>query len=117
MSAIRVLIGDMPAMLQSMVTAMLDAEEDMILIDPKSLGDDSQRASDVDVMLIAADRLSPTRLAGSTAALPIGIIAIADDARTATIIHLAQTHWPLSDNSKDSIGAAIRRAARPELLN
>lgn len=115
MSAIRVLIGDMPAMLQSMVTAMLDAEEDMILINPYSLGDDSQRASDIDVMLVAADRLSPAWLAGSAAALPAAIIAIADDARTATIVHLAQTHWPFSNNSKDNIGAAIRRAALPGL--
>lgn len=117
MSAIRVLIGDMPSMLVSMVTAMLDAEEGIILIDPNSFGNDPQQASDIDVMLVAADRLSPGWLAGNAAALPAGIVAIADDARTATIIHLAQTHWPLSDNSKDNIGAAIRRAARPGLLN
>lgn len=115
MSAIRVLIGDMPAMLHSMVTAMLDAEEDIVLIDPYSLGDDSQRARDIDVMLVAADRLSPAWLAGSAAALPAAIITIADDAHTATIVHLAQTHWPFSDNIEDSIGAAIRRAARPGL--
>jgi hypothetical protein len=117
MSAIRVLIGDMPAMLQSMVAAMLDAEEDMILIDPNSLGNDPQLARDIDVMLVAADRLSPNWLVGDKAVLPAGIIAIADDARSATIIHFAQTHWPLSDNIRDSIGAAIRRAVRPGLPN
>lgn len=117
MPAIRALIGDMPAMLQSMVTAMLDAEKDIILIDPNSLSNDSQSASDIDVMLVAADRLSPAWLASSAAALPAAIIAIADDAHTATIVHLSQTRWLFSDNSEDSIGAAIRRAARTGLLN
>lgn len=119
MPAIRVLIGDMPTMLQSMVTAMLDEEEGIILIDPRTECDPETAIGDVDVILVAADRMAHG-FAGTTGdrmSLPNGIVAIADDASEATIIHLSSSHWPLADSRKDSIGGAIRRAARPGNLN
>lgn len=110
MSAIRVLIGDMPLMLQSLVSEMLHAEDDIIVIGQVGDADEA-----VDVVLMSTDNLLNGRTTiGEIAALsPSGIVSIDGDARAATIIHLKQRNWPFADSDKDSIGAAIRAAAKP----
>jgi hypothetical protein len=115
MSAIRVMIGDMPPMLQSMVVAMLQSEDDILLIDSDAAEAARQdNRADVNVILTSLSRLqSDATYLGDLASLsPNGIVAIADNAREATIIHFTKSHWPLLDSRKDSIGAAIRTAAQ-----
>lgn len=110
MAAIRVLIGEMPPMLQSLVTEMLQDEDDIIMI-----GRVGTTADPVDVMLLSTDDLlsSSTTLGEIAALSPNGIVSIDGNVRNATIIHLKQRRWPFNDSKKDSISAAIRAAAEP----
>jgi hypothetical protein len=103
MSAIRVLIHDMPPLLHSLVAAMLQSEEGIILLDPETLDlEHSDGGPPADVVLMSASDplFSGYFLSDSNILPPRGIVAIADDAAEATIIQL-----------NDSIGAAIRIAA------
>lgn len=117
MSAIRVLIGDMPAILQSTVAEMLEDEDGIVVIDSETRS--GRDHHDVDVMLVAADRIVSGlgRFGSGSTAWPVGIVAIADDIQTATIIQVSQSHWPLADQHNDSIGTAIRLAARSGTVN
>lgn len=119
MSAIRVLIGDMPPMLHSMVIEMLQSEDDIVLLESGSdaPGGEDDVDGSVDVILTSQSHLrSDQRHFGGLAALsPQGIVAIADDASEATIIHFSTSNWSFADSQKDSIGAAIRIAARPQV--
>lgn len=110
MAAIRVLIGDMPPMLQSLVTEMLQDEDDIVVIGRAGVTGDP-----VDVMLLSTDDLlSSSATLGEIAALaPNGIVSIDGNVRNATIIHLKQQRWPFDDSEKNSISAAIRAAAEP----
>lgn len=110
MAAIRVLIGEMPTMLQSLVSEMLQDEDDIVVIGRARVTDDP-----VDVMLLSTDELlsSSTTLAEIAALSPNGIVSIDGNVRNATIIHLRQRRWPFNDSDKDSISAAIRAAAEP----
>lgn len=110
MAAIRVLIGDMPPMLQSLVIEMLQDEDDIVVIGRAGVTGDP-----VDVMLLSTDDLlaSSTTIGEIAALSPSGIVSIDGNVRNATIIHLKQQRWPFNDSEKDSISAAIRAAAEP----
>lgn len=114
MSAIRVLIHDIPPLLRSAVTAILQNEEGIILLDPDSLDCEADGGSALaDVVLVSASNplIGGPGFGIPEHALPRGVVAIADDARAATTIRLSHEHWPLVDSRRDSIASAIRIAA------
>jgi hypothetical protein len=112
MSAIRVLMCDMPAMLQSVVREMLQAETD-IEISPLR-GQSMPTTGDFDVLLVSerqfADSQTPVGLIASFGAS--GIVAIDDDVVHATIMRFQCTDRNLADRSGNDVSAAIRDAFR-----
>jgi hypothetical protein len=104
MPAIRVLIRDMHPLLQSTVAAMLRDDQGITVLEPEP--GDAVVAADVIIVsasaLLAFDDLDYA---------PGGIVAIAHDISSARIVRFTQIRWPLQEEKRDDIGAAIRFAA------
>jgi hypothetical protein len=113
MSAIRVLMCDMPPMLQSMVREMLQADSDIELL-PVS-GDSAPTTGEFDVLLVSephfAESETPVGQIASFGAS--GIVAIGDGLKQAKILHFQCDGRDLTRDSSSNVGAAIREAFRP----
>jgi hypothetical protein len=112
MSAIRVLMCDMPLMLQSMVREMLQAEADIEIL-PLS-GADTAVVGDIDVLLVSerdfADSKTPVGRIASLGAS--GIVAIGDGINHATVVHFHCSDRDLTADSRCDVSTAIRDAFR-----
>jgi hypothetical protein len=112
MSAIRVLMCDMPPMLQSMVREMLQAETDIELLPPPR--NDAPIPGGIDVLLVSqkdfADSETPIGRIASLGAS--GIVAIGESIDHATIVHFQCSGRDLTVESGNNVSTAIRDAFR-----
>jgi hypothetical protein len=112
MSAIRVLMCDMPPMLQSMVREMLQAEADIEIL--PSHGKDASITGGIDVLLVSAkdfaDSETPISRIASLGAS--GIVAIGESVDHATIVHFQCSDRDLTSASGNNVSTAIRDAFR-----
>jgi hypothetical protein len=105
MSAIRVLIGELPPMLQSMLSEVVKTERDIVLIDPMAAAQQRNKESDsnaVNVVLMSNERFSSTTTTlGDIASLVFaGENALDRTARHTVIIHSEQRDWSASDTGQ-----------------
>jgi len=114
-AAIRVMLGEMPAMLRGILEEIFSHQRDMVLVGPS----DAAAASAVavaayrpDVLVVSPDELDwPTSYASLFGEQPrLRVFAIRDDARSATMSELYVRRWRVSDLAPDAILAAIRAA-------
>jgi hypothetical protein len=112
MSAIRVLMCDMPPMLQSMVREMLQAEADIEIL--PSPGKDAPVPAGIDVLLVSEKDFADTEMrVGQIASLGTsGIVAIGDDIKHATIVHFQYSDRDLTSDGRIDVSTAIREAFR-----
>lgn len=112
MSAIRVLMCDMPPMLQSMVREMLQAETDIEILPPA--GKNAPIPGGIDVLLVSAKDLTDSETPiGRIASLGAsGIVAIGDSVDHATIVHFQCSGQDLTAESGNNVSTAIRDAFR-----
>lgn len=112
MSAIRVLMCDMPPMLQSMVREMLQAETDIEILPP--MGKDASMPGGIDVLLVSAKNFADSQTPiGRIASLGAsGIVAIDDSVDHATIVHFHCSGQDLTADSGHNVSTAIRDAFR-----
>lgn len=112
MSAIRVLMCDMPPMLQSMVREMLQAEADIEILPPRD--DCASISGDVDVLLVSQKDFADSQIpVGQIASLgAAGIVAIGESVGRATVIHFHCTDHDLTVDSRSNVTTAIRDAFR-----
>jgi hypothetical protein len=112
MSAIRVLMCDMPPMLQSMVREMLQAEADIEIVPLPGKG--ARISGRIDVLLVSqkdfADSETPISRIASLGAS--GIVAIGESADHATIVHFQCSDQDLTADSGNNVSTAIRDAFR-----
>jgi hypothetical protein len=113
MSAIRVLMCDMPPMLQSMVREMLQAETDIEILSLPGKGEPI--SGDFDVLLVSESHFTESETpVGQIASFGAsGIVAIGDGVTRATVLHFQCSDRDLTGDSSDSVSAAIRDAFRP----
>ena len=113
MSAIRVLMCDMPPMLQSMVREMLQAETDIEIWSMP--GEGALISGDFDVLLVSEKHFAESKTpVGQIASFGAsGIVAIGDGVAHAKVLHFVCRDRALTGESGDDVSAAIRDAFRP----
>lgn len=113
MSAIRVLMCDMPLMLQSVVREMLQAEPDIELLPVP--GKRTPTTGEFDVLLVSEKQFAGSETpVGQIASFGAsGIVAIGDGLMNATVLHFVCSDRDLTGDSGYNVSAAIREAFRP----
>ena len=114
-AAIRVMLGEMPAMLRGILEEIFSHQRDMMLVGPSdavAVGAVAVAAYRPDVLVVSPDESDwATSYAGLFGEQPrLRILAIRDDARSATMSELYVRRWRVADLAPDAVLAAVRAA-------
>ena len=108
--AIRVLLGDMAAMVDSALRGSLAGCEDIELVRPDP---DEPPYDEVDVVVLHEARMQecPTMLRALVEASPIGVVAIGESGMAGNLYRLERETWRFVASGKHGLADAIRAAA------
>jgi hypothetical protein len=109
--AIRVLLGEMTAMVGSALRGSLAGCDDIELVQP---GAESPLFEEVDVIVLHETRMKdcPTMLKALVDASPIGVVAIGESGMAGNLYRLEHESWRFVTGGKHGLADAIRAAAK-----
>ena len=113
MAAIRVTIGDMPALLRSLVEGMLGEDPRFEVVSGDGLRPAERAVPQPDVLVISEDamkRIVPVS-AMAHGRRGLGVVAIAPNGLDATVVRLSAYHRSLDREPRLTLSEAIRDAA------
>jgi hypothetical protein len=116
MNPIRVHLGSMPEMLRTIMSDLLEQEEDMVIAGDspgreESLPNARQQHADVLVTQDSANQAVGSCLDLVLAAPPLGIFAVSEDGHSASGVTLVRRPIPLESDGRSTFAEAIRRMA------